>query len=260
MQTNIKKVTHRYFIQLSYKGTNYHGWQVQPNAISVQETLNKAFSTILREEIELTGAGRTDTGVHAKNYIAHIESKKENLHTDTKLVFKLNSILPKDIAIHSIKKVKKDAHARFDATSRTYHYFIHQAKDPFVLEKSTYIPYQLDIDKMNAATQVLFSYTDFTSFSKLHTDVKTNNCKITKAIWAISDEKLKFTITADRFLRNMVRAIVGTLIEVGKGKITIDDFKNIIESKNRSNAGTSAPAQGLFLVNIDYPTEIYLSE
>lgn len=253
-------MTYRYFIRLSYQGTNYHGWQIQPNAISVQEVLCKAFSTILRENIEITGAGRTDTGVHATNFIAHIDSIKDNLHKDSKIIFKLNSILPKDIAIHSIKKVKNNAHARFDATSRTYHYFIHQAKDPFILETSTYIPFQLDIDKMNAAAELLFDYTDFTSFSKLHTDVKTNNCKVTKAIWTISDKKLHFTITADRFLRNMVRAIVGTLIEIGKGKITINDFKNIIESKNRSNAGTSVPAQGLFLVQIDYPAEIYIVE
>lgn len=251
-------MTHRYFIQLNYKGTNFHGWQIQPNAISVQEVLNKAFSTILREEIEVTGAGRTDTGVHAINYVAHFDSEKDNLDKDGKFIFKLNSILPKDVAIESVRKVKNEAHARFDATNRTYHYFIHQSKDPFSLETSTFIPYELDINKMNKAAKLLLNYVDFTSFSKLHTDVKTNNCNVKEAIWTRDKNKLKFTITADRFLRNMVRAIVGTLLEIGKGKITINEFQEIVESKDRSNAGTSAPAQGLFLTQIDYPDNIFL--
>jgi tRNA pseudouridine38-40 synthase len=249
---------YRYFIQLSYKGTNYHGWQIQPNAISVQEVLVKAFSTILREDIEITGAGRTDTGVHAINFIAHINLEKDKLTSDSKLIFKLNSFLPKDIAIHDIRQVNNDAHARFDALSRTYHYNIHTQKDPFLLESSSYMPYDFDIDAMNEAAKLLFNFTDFTSFSKLHTDVKTNNCKITEAFWTVTDHRLKFTVSADRFLRNMVRAIVGTLIEIGKGKLTIDNFITIIESKNRSNAGVSVPAQGLFLVNIEYPSSIYL--
>lgn len=251
-------MTYRYFVKLSYKGTHFHGWQIQPNAISVQEVLTKAFTTILKENIEITGAGRTDTGVHAINFIAHFDSEKNNLSNNSKLIFKLNSFLPKDIAIHDIRRVNNDAHARFDAISRTYHYNIHTQKDPFLLESSNYMPYNIDIDAMNEAAKLLFNFTDFTSFSKLHTDVKTNNCKITEAFWIVADHKLKFTISADRFLRNMVRAIVGTLLEIGKGKLTISDFITIIESKNRSNAGVSVPAQGLFLVNIEYPSSIYL--
>jgi tRNA pseudouridine38-40 synthase len=249
---------YRYFIKLSYKGTHFHGWQIQPNAISVQEVLTKAFCTILRENIEITGAGRTDTGVHAINFIAHFDSEKSNLNNDEKFLFKLNSLLPREIAVHNVSKVKQDAHARFDAISRTYHYHIHTQKDPFLLESSSFMPYDFDINAMNRAAKLLFNFTDFTSFSKLHTDVKTNNCKITEAFWTVADHRLKFTVSADRFLRNMVRAIVGTLIEIGKGKLTINDFITIIESKNRSNAGVSVPAQGLFLVNIKYPSSIYL--
>ena len=248
---------YRYFIQLSYKGTNYHGWQIQPNAVSVQEVLTNAFSTILREDIEITGAGRTDTSVHASYFIAHFDSVKVNLHSDKKFLFKINGLLPKDIAIHQVLHVKNDAHARFDATSRTYHYYIHQQKDPFLLESSYYLPQKLNINQMNEACKFLFQFTDFTSFSKLHTDVKTNNCKITEAFWSRDDYKLKFTITADRFLRNMVRAIVGTLIDIGKNKISLEDFIQIIEGKNRSDAGVSVPAHGLFLTNIVYPQNIF---
>ena len=247
----------RYFIQLNYKGTHYHGWQIQPNAISIQEILNKAFSTILREDIEITGAGRTDTGVHALNYIAHFDSVVQNLHTDDKFLFKINGFLPKDISIIDIIHVSNEAHARFDATTRTYHYYIHQVKDPFLLETSYFMSQTLDIELMNQASKRLFEFEDFTSFSKLHTDVKTNNCKVIKAFWEVDAYKLKFTISADRFLRNMVRAIVGTLLEVGKKKITIDDFIAIIKNKNRSDAGISVPAQGLFLTKITYPDNIY---
>ena len=248
----------RYFIQLSYKGTNYHGWQIQPNAISVQEVLTKSFSTVLREEVEITGAGRTDTGVHASYFIAHFESENTKLVSDEKFLFKINSILPKDIAVSDIKLVNQDAHARFDAKSRTYHYYIHTKKDPFLLESSYYLPKKLDLDLMNKACEILFNYTDFTSFSKLHTDVKTNNCKITEAFWSQDEHKIKFTITADRFLRNMVRAIVGTMIDIGLGKLVLDEFVQIIESKNRSEAGVSVPAQGLFLSNIIYDKTIYI--
>ncbi|MCK5169359.1 MAG: tRNA pseudouridine(38-40) synthase TruA [Bacteroidales bacterium] len=247
----------RYFIQLSYKGTNYHGWQIQPNAISVQEVVTNAFSTILREGIEITGAGRTDTGVHASYFVAHFDSAINKLDLDKKFLFKLNSLLPKDIAIHQVSQVKNETHARFDATSRTYHYYIHQQKDPFLLESSYFLPQKLNIDLMNEACELLFQFTDFTSFSKLHTDVKTNNCKIIEAFWSIDDYKLKFTITADRFLRNMVRAIVGTLIDVGKNKISLKDFIQIIEGKNRSDAGVSVPSHGLFLSNIVYPENIF---
>lgn len=247
----------RYFIQLSYKGTNYHGWQIQPNAISIQAVVTKAFSTILKEEIEITGAGRTDTGVHASFFIAHFDSEKADLDLDKKLIFKLNSFLPKDVAIFKINKVVNQAHARFDATSRRYTYLIHQQKDPFLTEWSYFFRQKLDIELMNKACALLNDFSDFTSFSKLHTDVKTNNCKIAEAVWAKDDYKLTFSITADRFLRNMVRAIVGTLIDVGKNKITLDNFVDIIESKDRSEAGVSAPAHGLYLSNIEYPEEIY---
>lgn len=249
---------YRYFLQLSYKGTHYHGWQVQPNAVTVQETLTEALLTILREDLEVTGAGRTDTGVHASYFIAHFDSKQEDLHQDKKLLFKINGYLPKDIAINQIFKVKDDAHARFDAIERTYHYYIHQQKDPFINESSFYLSHNLDVELMNQACKLLYQFSDFTSFSKLHTDVKTNNCKIKNALWLQDVHKLTFTITADRFLRNMVRAIVGTLIELGKHKISLENFIQIIENKNRSEAGVSVPAHGLFLTNITYDHNIFV--
>ncbi len=248
----------RYFIQISYKGTNYHGWQIQPNAISVQEVLTKSFSTILREDIEITGAGRTDTGVHANFFIAHFDSKKTDLNLKKDFLYKINGILPKDISVQSVLKVTPEAHARFDATSRTYHYYIHLQKDPFLLESSWYYPFKIDLQLMNEASQLLLNFRDFTSFSKLHTDVKTNNCNVIEAFWTQENYNLKFTITADRFLRNMVRAIVGTLLEVGKGKITIQEFEKIIKTKNRSEAGLSVPAHGLFLANITYDNRIFI--
>ena len=248
----------RYFVQLSYKGTQYHGWQVQPNAVSVQESLNEAFSKIFREKIEITGAGRTDTGVHAINYIAHFDSEKDKLDCDNKIIFKLNSYLPNDIAIHKIMHVIPEAHARFDAISRTYHYRIHQHKDPFLKEISWFYPFKLDIELMNKAAELLLTFTDFTSFSKLHTDVKTNHCRIAEAKWLAENNHLTFVITADRFLRNMVRAIVGTLLDVGKNKISLIDFIQIIENKNRSDAGLSVPAHGLFLMQVAYPDKLFL--
>lgn len=241
----------RYFLQLSYKGTRYFGWQIQPNAVSVQEVLEKTLSTVLRESVAVVGAGRTDTGVHALFYILHFDVLNEITEPD-KLVFHLNRFLPADIAIQKIWKVDNEMHARFSAVSRTYKYFISTEKNPFTTETSFLYTGFLDVDKMNEAARILFYYNDFTSFSKLHTDVKTNNCKIYEAAWKQEDRQLIFTIKADRFLRNMVRAIVGTLLEVGKGKITIDDFKKIIEAKDRGAAGTSVPAQGLFLVDIEY--------
>lgn len=249
---------YRYFIQLSYKGTHYHGWQIQPNAVSIQETLTEALSTILREDIEITGAGRTDTGVHASYFMAHFDSNKGALHHDKKLLFKINGYLPRDIALQQIFKVKNDAHARFDAIERTYHYYIHQQKDPFVNESSFHLSHTLNVELMNQACELLYQFSDYTSFSKLHTDVKTNNCKIKNALWFQDGYKLTFTITADRFLRNMVRAIVGTLIELGKHKITLEDFIQIIENKNRSEAGASVPAHGLFLTNITYDDNIFI--
>jgi len=241
----------RYFLQLSYKGSRYFGWQRQPNAISVQDVIEKTLSTVLREDIAVVGAGRTDTGVHASFYVLHFDVSNE-IQEPEKLVYHLNRFLPGDIAIQKIKKVNNDFHARFSAASRTYKYFISTVKDPFNTETCYQFTIPLDVEKMNEAAKTLFEYTDFTSFAKLHTDVKTNNCKIFQAEWERNDNKLVFTIKADRFLRNMVRAIVGTLLEIGKGKITGDDFRSIIEMKNRGAAGTSAPPQGLFLVDIGY--------
>lgn len=246
---------HRYFAQLSFKGTAYHGWQIQPNALSVQEMIEKALSTILREEILVVGAGRTDTGVHASFYVLHFDVSEE-IRDPQKLVHRLNSFLPADIAVHKVWQVPAEAHARFSAVSRTYHYSITAEKNPFQTETAFYYHGELDVDKMNEAAKILFEYHDFTSFSRLHTDVKTNNCKIFQAEWKREGNQLIFIIKADRFLRNMVRAIVGTLLEVGKGKLSAEDFRKIIEKKNRGEAGASAPAHGLFLADIEYPEEL----
>ena len=240
----------RYFIELAYKGTNYHGWQYQPEANSVQETLNKALSVLLKTAIDVVGAGRTDTGVHAKQMYAHFDFEKE-INTN-QLVHKLNSFLPKDIVVYSIIKVSNEAHARFDATKRTYEYHIHTFKDVFENEGSWLHQLPIDIDKMNEACQILFKHNDFECFSKTNTDVRTFNCVVFEANWKQSNNKIVFTISADRFLRNMVRAIVGTMINIGLGKINLSDFEKIIESKNRSQAGFSAPAHGLYLTQIAY--------
>lgn len=245
----------RYFIQLKYDGTNYHGWQIQQNANSVQAEVNKALSTFFQEEIMVAGAGRTDTGVHAKQFFAHFDLNKE-IDTD-QLIFKLNTLLPADISCSAIKQVNNEAHARFSATARTYEYWITTLKNPFLINKAYLYPKTLDINLMNEAAAELKNHIDFSCFSKSNTDTHTNNCNITHAQWQQTDEKLIFTITADRFLRNMVRAIVGTLIEIGLGKIDLADFKNIIDSKDRSNAKTSAPAQGLYLTEVKYPKEVY---
>lgn len=244
----------RYFIYLSYDGARYHGWQIQPNGSSVQEVLGKALSTLLHESIEVTGAGRTDAGVNASLMVSHFDTE----HTaDNQLAYRLNKFLPQDIAIHKIVPVKPEAHARFSATSRTYHYYVITAKSPF--EPYAYrFPQPLDFDKMNEAAKALFDYIDFTSFSKLHTDVKTNNCRIMAAQWEqVSPIKWKFTITADRFLRNMVRAIVGTLLDVGRGVLTLEQFRKIIEKKDRCSAGMSVPGNALFLADITYPEDLF---
>ncbi|MDR0295545.1 MAG: tRNA pseudouridine(38-40) synthase TruA [Prevotellaceae bacterium] len=243
----------RYFICLSYNGTHYHGWQVQENARTVQEELNRALSVLLKEEIQTVGAGRTDAGVHARNYIAHFDSESlASLSEQLNVIYKLNCILPEDVCVHHIVSVNDTVHARFDAILRVYKYYIHRVPNPFVHEFSAYIPYNLDVAKMNEAAAKLFDYDDFTSFARLHSDNKTNICKISQAIWEEDADNLVFTIAADRFLRNMVRSIVGTLLEVGRGKITIDDFVQIIEQRKRGAAGTSAPAKGLFLEEIRY--------
>lgn len=251
-------MTFRYFIFLSYRGTQYHGWQVQPNSITVQKLLDKALQTILTEEITTIGAGRTDTGVHALVFCAHFNSKYEDLATRENIIYKLNSVLPHDISVYRIRMVKNDANARFSAISRTYKYYISGIKDPFSLDSAWFIHDILNIDKMNEAASLLFSYNEFTSFSKLHSDNKTDICKVSYAKWDINDNKLEFTITSDRFLRNMVRAIVGTLVDIGSGKIEINDFERIILAKDRGKAGKSAPAKGLFLAGIEYLEDIYI--
>ncbi len=242
----------RYFLKLAYNGANYHGWQSQPNAVSVQECIEKALSMVLRMPIAITGAGRTDAGVNAAVMYAHFEVEQPIADTAT-LVMRLNSILGKDIAINDVIPVHDEAHARFDATARTYKYFVHTEKSPFLYPFSWKATSKLDFQKMNEAAELLKNYTDFTSFSKLHTDVATNNCKITHARWEQEGDQWVFTITADRFLRNMVRAIVGTLVDVGRGKLTIEQFCDVIEKKDRCSAGTSMPGNALFLWKVEYP-------
>lgn len=248
----------RYFIYLAYDGTNYHGWQIQPNGASVQEMLNKALATFLRDEnIEVVGAGRTDAGVHARLMVAHFDVDRE-LDCES-VTDKLNRILPPDISVYCVKPVKSEAHARFDATYRTYKYYITTKKNPFGRQYSWRVFQKLDFNMMNEAAQTLFDYIDFTSFSKLHTDVKTNNCKIMHAQWTqCGEDEWVFTIQADRFLRNMVRAVVGTLVEVGKGKLSVEDFRKVIEEKNRCSAGTSVPGNALFLVDVGYPDDLFI--
>jgi tRNA pseudouridine38-40 synthase len=239
----------RYFITLSYDGTRYHGWQIQPNGDSVQQRLQEALSTLLRQPIEVVGAGRTDTGVHARMMVAHFDASTFN----SQIVYKLNRLLPPDIAVQDVRQVADDMHARFSATSRTYHYFIHTRKDPFLQAYSWQVPFALDFSRMNEAAKVLLEYKDFTSFSKVNTDVKTNLCDLKEAHWdEVAPGQWRFTITANRFLRNMVRAIVGTLVEVGRGRLSIEDIRRIIEAKDRCQAGESVPAKALFLVDIRY--------
>ena len=248
----------RYFIYLSYDGSAYHGWQIQPNGISVQQRLNEALTTLLRTPTGVTGAGRTDAGVHAKMMVAHFDAVLGSMTCDT-LADKLNRLLPGDIAIDSIVPVRADAHARFDATSRTYHYYITRRKSPFAARYRWRVHTPLDMARMNEAARLLTRYTDFTSFSRLHTDTKTNNCRITLAEWRQTDDgDLIFVIRADRFLRNMVRAIVGTLYEVGRGRMDIEGFTRVIEGRDRCLAGSSAPGNALFLSEITYPQSIFI--
>ena len=246
----------RYFIYLSYNGTNYCGWQNQPNGVSVQQKIEEALQTLLRKPLSITGAGRTDAGVHARLMAAHFDWESENIDLSF-LTERLNCLLPSDISIIKILPVLPDAHARFDALSRTYKYYICQEKDAFNYPFYYRIASPLDFEKMNEAASLLFEYTDFTSFSKLHTDVKTNNCKIMYAAWERDGTGWVFTIQADRFLRNMVRAIVGTLLEVGRGKLSLDGFRHVISSKDRGKAGTSVPGNALFLTDIEYPTFVF---
>ncbi len=240
----------RYFIEISYQGKKYHGWQSQPDANSIQEEINKAVSVVLQEEIIVLGAGRTDTGVHAEQMFAHFDTTQD---LDMNYVFKFNSVLPEDIVVHALKKVHNDAHARFDAVSRSYQYKIWLGRNPFLLDSTWQFHYQkLDVNAMNEAATLLLEYENFQAFSKVKTEVKTFNCDVTEAIWVQSGNELTFHISANRFLRNMVRAIVGTLVDVGKHKISKEEFKNIIVSRDRSNAGLSVPAKGLYLTEITY--------
>ena len=240
----------RYFIEISYRGKKYHGWQIQPDASSIQEEINIAVSVVLQEEISVLGAGRTDTGVHAEQMFAHFDTKKR---LDANYVHKFNSVLPEDIVIHALQKVADDKHARFDALSRSYQYKIWLGRNPFLLDNTWQIHYQkLDVEAMNEAAQLLLEYENFQAFSKVRTEVKTFNCNVTEAVWVKNGSELVFHISANRFLRNMVRAIVGTLIDVGKHKISIEDFRTIILSQDRSSAGLSVPAKGLYLTKIIY--------
>lgn len=249
---------YRYFIHLAYDGTRFHGWQRQPNAITVQEVLEDALSMMTGEPLVLTGAGRTDTGVHARNYYAHVDLSRamDTVELD-RLAYRLNSYLGEDLVIYRIFRVVSSAHARFSAQSRTYTYHIARIRDPFCCRYQHTIHGPLDLQGMIEGAGILMEYRDFTSFSKVDTDTKTNICQITEAIWRVKDQEMIFTITADRFLRNMVRAIVGTLISIGQKKIFADDLRGIIESQDRSKAGQSAPARGLILESICYPGSIF---
>ena len=244
----------KYFIELAYNGKAYHGWQYQLEVVSVQETLEKALFLILQEKTPVVGAGRTDTGVHASQYFAHFDSGE--IQNRKKFLYKLNSILPGDIAVKDVFEVNEEAHARFDAVSRSYKYYIIQHKDPFLAERAHLVKNELDVEKMNRAAGELKNYTDFKCFSKSKTDVKTYNCKVMEAVWIQEGSLLVFNITADRFLRNMVRAIVGTLLEIGLHKTEEEDLHKILESRDRQMAGTSVPAKGLFLTGIEYPETI----
>ncbi|MDE7146263.1 MAG: tRNA pseudouridine(38-40) synthase TruA [Duncaniella sp.] len=243
----------RYFMRLAYRGAPFHGWQSQPGEVTVQETLEKALSTVMRRDMKIVGAGRTDTGVNARMMVAHFDTDVPIENTE-KLVRGLNSLVGKDIAVYEIYEVSPDKHARFDATSRTYHYYAVAEKSPFFYPLSWKAPAGLDYDKMNKAAELLLHTSDFTSFAKLHTDAKTNICKVTHARWhRVGDtDGWMFIITADRFLRNMVRAVVGTLVEVGRGKMTVDDFQAVIDRRNRCAAGTSMPPQALYLWEVTY--------
>ena len=241
----------RYFITFSYDGTAYHGWQIQPHSVTVQEELQKALSTLMRKPMEVVGAGRTDTGVHARKMIAHFDH--DEVQDCSQLVYKLNKLLPRDIAVQHVEPVADDMHARFSAKSRTYHYYVHLDKNPFLRSYSWQVYGNPDFELMNRAARVLMEYKDFTSFSKVNTDTKTNDCTITEARWdRVGEDQWRFTVTANRFLRNMVRAIVGTLMEVGRGRMTIEQLRSVIEAKDRCRAGDSVPGNALFLVEVLY--------
>ncbi len=248
----------RYFIFISFKGTYFHGWQIQPHSVTIQEILDCSLSTIIGEKISTTGAGRTDSGVHSKVFCAHFDSAEPDLDSKKGLIGRLNRYLPEDIAVNEIRKVTADANARFSAISRTYKYYISRAKDPFTTDLSWLVQGVLDIDAMNEAGRILMKHNDFTSFCRLHSNSMTNLCRISEAVWKPEGSMLVLTIKADRFLRNMVRAVVGTMLQAGTGKITLSDFESIILAKDRCKAGKSAPARGLFLCGIEYPGNIFI--
>ena len=253
----------RYFVTLSYDGTRFHGWQIQPNGISVQEELQRGLSLLLRQEVTVTGAGRTDAGVHARMMVAHFDCAtsllpeiwmKDGALAGRQLAYKLNRLLPQDIAVERIVQVASDMHARFSALARTYHYYIHTFKSPFLSRYSCEMHFSLDFQLMNEAARMLLDYDDFGAFCKSHADVKTTLCHVTKALWSeTAPGEWMFEITANRFLRNMVRAVVGTLVEVGRGRLSLDEFRRVVEGKRRTDAGESMPAHALFLERIDYP-------
>lgn len=246
----------RYFFEIAYKGTNYHGWQKQPNAVSVQEIIEDTLSTFFQESVSITGSGRTDRGVHCIQQYFHVDLEKTI--NPEELIFKLNRFLPADISIKGIRKVKPSAHARFDATERTYEYRISRFKNPFLNDFSYQFMKPLDIEKMNLAAGTLLKYEDFQCFSKVKSNTATFNCTITYSKWIFENDQLKFYVSANRFLRGMVRAITGTLLDVGVGKLTVKDFEEVIMSKDRKKAGRATPAQGLFLTGVSYPDDIYL--
>ena len=241
----------RYFLKLSFDGTRYHGWQRQENAHTVQAEIEKGLQTLFQENITITGCGRTDTGVHAKIYYLHFDSNK--ILDSKKFLHSINRVLPHDIAVYELHTAADSAHARFDATSRTYEYLIHQKKNPFLHLRSVYVPHKLDLDRINQAANLITNYTDFTSFAKLHSDNKTNDCTVFESFWSIHEDELIYTIKANRFLRNMVRALVGTLIEIGQNQKSITQLDEIFKAKDRAAAGVSAPAHGLYLSGVEYP-------
>ena len=241
----------RYFITLGYDGTDFHGWQIQPNGKSVQEELQKALSTLMRQPMEVVGAGRTDAGVHARQMVAHFDS--DSAVDCQQLTYRLNRIVPRSMAVYKVEKVADDMHARFSAKRRTYRYFVHTRKDPFLRHYSYQLPYSLDFNQMNKAACILLDYSDFGAFCKSHSDVKTTICKVTAAKWhQTAPDEWYFEISADRFLRNMVRAVVGTLMDVGRGRLSLEEFRGVIEGRKRTAAGESMPGNALFLEKVEY--------
>ena len=241
----------RYFITLSYDGTDFHGWQIQPNGNSVQEELQKALSTLLRQPVAVVGAGRTDAGVHARKMVAHFDCQEPI--DCAQLAYRLNRMVPRSMSVYDVKRVSEELHARFSATRRTYHYYIHTRKDPFLRHYSCEMHFDLDFERMNEAARALMEYSDFGAFCKGHSDVKTTICRVMAAQWhQTSPTEWYFEISADRFLRNMVRAVVGTLVDVGRGRLSIDEFRNVIEGRKRTAAGESMPANALFLEDVEY--------